>query len=159
MNVYKTALDLQDGVNMIAISGTLNRVCKQLMSEGLGTDQIRKHPAVTLIIDKMLDLNGRPDAMAFSTAYDECHEKSLPINYYDIAKKEGAKEIDGSIPGEEFERLGLPFMGGCSGCGESLSAYNMYPSKGGSTYCKNCIEDDGFKSIEEYLEYLTKKEK
>lgn len=76
MNVYKTALDLQDGVNLTAISGTLNRVCKQLMDEGLGTMAIREHPAVTLIVDKILDLNGRPEGMKFSEAYNVCHEKA-----------------------------------------------------------------------------------
>lgn len=77
MNVYKTALELQDGVNLTAISGTLNRVCKHLLhEENLGTIAIREHPAVTLILDKMMDLNGRPDAQAFSEAYDTCHEKA-----------------------------------------------------------------------------------
>ena len=76
MNIYQEALALQDGVNMTAISGTLNRVCKQLLSEGHGTDSIRHNAAVTLIVDKILDLNGRPDGLAFSKAYDTCLELS-----------------------------------------------------------------------------------
>lgn len=76
MNVYKEALEVQDAVNLTAVSGLLNRVCKYLLhEENMGTMQIRQHPAVTMIVDKILDLNGRPNAQEFSRAYDECHAK------------------------------------------------------------------------------------
>ncbi len=77
MNVYQEALDVQDAVNLTAVSGLLNRVCKHLLrEEKLGTDAIRGHAAVTMIVDKILDLNGRPNAQAFGHAHDTCVVKA-----------------------------------------------------------------------------------
>lgn len=72
------------------------------------------------------------------------------ITIMDVATARGAKEVDGAICGGEFERLDLPFWGGCQVCGESLAAYNMYPSKTGFVRCKRCLGDFGFESVEEF---------
>lgn len=40
--------------------------------------------------------------------------------------------------GGDLASVGLSIMGGCGGCGESLGAYNAYPTKGGTWSCKRC---------------------
>jgi hypothetical protein len=50
----------------------------------------------------------------------------------------------------EFEAEGLAMFGGCSGCTESLAAYNGYPSQSGYWRCKGCLGDDGFQTVEEF---------
>lgn len=51
--------------------------------------------------------------------------------------------------GADFEEAGLQIMGGCGGCGASLAAYNAYPSRDGYWRCSDCIEDDGWETVEE----------
>lgn len=88
-----------------------------------------------------------------------------PLTIFDIAIAKGAKptktdyarDIDGAINGAEFERLGLPIFGGCT-CGAQLAAYNMYPSKHGTTRCADDIGDDGFATIAEWDEWCAKRE-
>jgi hypothetical protein len=40
-----------------------------------GTDAVAKHPAIILMLDKMLDLAGRPGMTEYSEAYDYCEAK------------------------------------------------------------------------------------
>jgi hypothetical protein len=72
------------------------------------------------------------------------------VSILDVAFARGVKEVDGTINGAEFERVGLPFMGGCQGCGASIAAYNAYPSKSGYLQCRDCIEGIGFASVEDF---------
>jgi hypothetical protein len=76
------------------------------------------------------------------------------LTIYDIAKSLGAKEIDGSINGGEFERLGLPMMGGCSGCGATIAAYNAHAGLDGYLIGSCCAsEDQVFTSVEAFSEW------
>lgn len=70
-----------------------------------------------------------------------------PITIRDLAIHRGAREVDGSINGAEFHRVGLDILGGCMGCGSTLAAYNAYPSKEGYWCCKDCIGDDGWDNV------------
>jgi len=75
------------------------------------------------------------------------------ISTFEIAVAKGAKQgQDGGINGAEFERLGLPFLGGCCRCYVSIAAYNMYPTKYGYVMCRECVdpEEDGFSTVEEF---------
>lgn len=75
----------------------------------------------------------------------------MPVSILDIALKEGAKAgEDGSINMGEFEALGLPFFAGCQHCGASLGPYNAYPSKSGFIQCKECIDEIGFETVEQF---------
>jgi hypothetical protein len=75
----------------------------------------------------------------------------MSITILDVAKARGVKEdANGAISGAEFERVGLPFLGGCQHCGESLAAYNMYPTKTGFVACEVHAEGIGFSTIEEF---------
>lgn len=79
MNIYQEAIDVQNAVNLTAVASLLHRVGSQLSREGRGTDEIRRNPAVTLIVDKLLDLNGRPEGMEFNKAFDECEKLSKEV--------------------------------------------------------------------------------
>jgi len=48
----------------------------------------------------------------------------------------------------DFAAVRLAIMGGCGGCGASISAGNAYPSKGGYWRCEDCIGDQGFSTVE-----------
>lgn len=108
--IHQTALDLQDGVNLLAISNTLFRVCKELSKRGEGTDAIRKHPAVTVILDKMNDLNGRPDFSALNKAFEVCENE---------AGFEALKDCpcgSGKEPRELLDARGIPCGKICDDC-------------------------------------------
>lgn len=71
------------------------------------------------------------------------------VTILELAKHRGAQEQDGGgISGAEFERVGLPIMGGCEVCGATVAAYNACPAKSGYLRCaNNCIADDGWTDV------------
>ena len=69
------------------------------------------------------------------------------ITILDLARHRGAREVDGSINGAEFDRVGLSIMGGCEICHASIAAYNAYPSKSGYLRCRDCIDDHGWPTV------------
>lgn len=70
---------------------------------------------------------------------------------YDIAIARGARVVDGAVNGGEFERLGLPMMGGCQVCGATIAAYNSHPARNGYLVGSCCANGfDIFESIEEF---------
>lgn len=74
----------------------------------------------------------------------------MPITILDLARHRGAQEIDGSISGGEFDKVGLPMLGGCEVCGATVAAYNAAPSKTGYLRCVNgCIADLGWDDVAE----------
>ena len=80
MNIYQTALELQDACNPIAVANTLFKVAQQLREEGKGTDAIRQDPAFVLIVDKLSDMTGRPEASAYMDVYNKCEELAKERN-------------------------------------------------------------------------------
>lgn len=53
-----------------------------------------------------------------------------------------------AITGGDFERAGLPIMGGCEICHATIAAYNACPSTSGYLRCAaDCIGDDGYESV------------
>lgn len=73
------------------------------------------------------------------------------VSVLDVARARGVKEDErGCINAAEFDRVGMPFMGGCQGCHASIAAYNAFPSKTGFLQCRDCIEGIGFASVEEF---------
>ena len=73
------------------------------------------------------------------------------ITILDLAKHRGAREGDGGgINGGEFDRVGLPIMGGCEVCGATIAAYNACPSTSGYLRCASgCIGEDGWTDVAE----------
>ena len=74
------------------------------------------------------------------------------ITIVDVAIADGANvDPDGGINGGEFERLGLPMVAGCQGCGETLGAYNAYPTRSGYVGCADCTpEEYGYQTVADY---------
>lgn len=77
-------------------------------------------------------------------------DSPMPVTALAVAIARGAQEVNGSISGAEFNRVGIPFMGGCQGCGATLAAYNAYPSTTGYWRCDMCIGDMGFATVEAF---------
>lgn len=75
----------------------------------------------------------------------------MPITILDLAKFRGVQESEtGGINMGEFERVGLPMMGGCGVCGACVAAYNACPSRSGVLKClSGCIDEDGYETVEE----------
>jgi hypothetical protein len=71
------------------------------------------------------------------------------ITILDLARFRGAKSEMGAISGSEFERVGLAMMGGCRNCGATIAAYNACPTKSGNWTCLDCVDGDGFETVEE----------
>ena len=70
-----------------------------------------------------------------------------PVTIWDVAEFRGVKEENGSVSGAEFERVGLPLMGGCECCHSSIAAYNAFPSKSGFIRCADCIGNAGWYDV------------
>ena len=75
-NIYKTAVDIQDAVNLTAVVNTLASICERVMKDEGGTNAPRENPAVIAIVDKINDLLGRPDSTDINKAFDECEKKA-----------------------------------------------------------------------------------
>ena len=77
------------------------------------------------------------------------------ITVLDVAKARGVKEDDrGCINASEFERVGLPVIGGCACCQATIAAYNAAPTKTGYLMCaEECAEGRGFETVEEFEEW------
>lgn len=73
------------------------------------------------------------------------------ITILDIAIAEGARQSEHGLDAREFERLGLPFFGGCQICGATLGPYNAHPGRNGFLIGKCCVEpEDTFETVVEY---------
>jgi hypothetical protein len=79
----------------------------------------------------------------------------MAITILDVATAQGAQpDAAGGISMAEFDRLGLPFFGGCEVCAASIAAYNACPSRTGYLRCaKGCIGDQGFATVDEFLQF------
>lgn len=74
-----------------------------------------------------------------------------PVTILDVAKARGVQEGEHGISGGEFDRVGLPMMGGCEVCGATVAAYNACPSTTGYLRCRSgCIYEDGFATVEAF---------
>lgn len=83
-------------------------------------------------------------------AFVDAEEPKKPITVSELARHRGVKpDDDGCVDATEYDRVGLPMMGGCVGCEATIAAYNAHPSKCGFLKCGDCIGDDGWTSVEE----------
>jgi hypothetical protein len=73
----------------------------------------------------------------------------MAITILDVAIARGVKEVDGRISGEEFDRVGLPLLGGCM-CGTTVGCYNAFPTRTGYLGCEDCVGGQGFETVEEF---------
>jgi len=79
MNIYQTALDVQDACNLSGVvhsfSQVITEVWKEAREKGQGTAYVNSHPVVLLFIDKLASLSGynSDDSMAkaYGSVYDQ----------------------------------------------------------------------------------------
>jgi hypothetical protein len=75
----------------------------------------------------------------------------MPITILDYVKSVvGQKD---SYSAEDFHSNGVDMLGGCERCHATIAAYNACPSKSGYWRCTDCVGDDGFTSVEEFLNF------
>ena len=83
------------------------------------------------------------------------HEPSNPITIYDLAVYRLGLNRPDSLSGADFEKAGLPILGGCEVCAATVAAYNSCPSETGYIRCLNgCIDDLGFATVEEANQFI-----
>ena len=75
-NIYQDAIDVQDACNPSGVALSLHNLCCSLSREGLGTDDIRRHPAVILFTAKLADLMGL-DYQWPDVTYQNCKALAL----------------------------------------------------------------------------------
>ena len=75
----------------------------------------------------------------------------MSITILDVAEARRVQAgEDGSITMGEFDRVGLPFFGGCEMCGATMGPAQSHPSKTGYLRCGDCLGDLGFETVEEF---------
>ena len=75
----------------------------------------------------------------------------MPITILECAIAAGAQADEhGSFSGEEINRVGFHFIGGCVNCHATIAAYNACPSQGGFWCCKDCIGNHGFETYDQF---------
>lgn len=121
-----------------------------LRLEGVDRETGSRNPIATAALRDLCAYHG----LTFTVSDDgktTTFTEAKPLTILDIAIAKGAHQDDGgAIAMGEFERLNLPFFSGCQGCGASLAPYNAYPSTTGFIQCKDCLDDRGFKTVEEF---------
>lgn len=87
------------------------------------------------------------DAQAIS----DQQEADRPLSVLDIAIQLGLKaDEDGNYSAEGLMRHGFAMIGGCQCCYATIACYNAFPSKNGYWKCRDCIDVDGFTTLEQY---------
>ena len=74
------------------------------------------------------------------------------ITILDVAKARGVQaDAQGCINGAEFDRVGLPIMGGCQVCGATIAAYNSHPGRNGYLIGSCCAApEDTYSTVQEF---------
>jgi hypothetical protein len=76
----------------------------------------------------------------------------MAITLLDVVRATVGKKA--SYTGNDFARAGVPMVGGCKGCGESLGGWNAYPSRSGYLCCKACLGDGGFETVKDFENFV-----
>ena len=75
----------------------------------------------------------------------------MNITIWDWAKFRGVDvDAPGGVSMGEFDRVGLPMMGGCYKCGACIAAGNACPTRHGFLACDSCVDEgDGYETADE----------
>jgi len=84
------------------------------------------------------------------------------ITILDITRRLLNKSENDTISMADTSKCGLPFMGGCYGCGATIHAGNMCPTRNDFVCCKQCMTDaegnpdanSGFKTVGQAIEFM-----
>lgn len=55
---------------------------------------------------------------------------------------------------EDFYTARVPMLGGCEGCHATIGAGNAYPSRSGFLRCADCIDTEGFQTVQAAREFM-----
>ena len=73
----------------------------------------------------------------------------MPITILDYVKSVvGDKDL---YTAEDCLASGVDILGGCQGCHATIAAYNAYPSTSGYWRCADCIGDDGYATVADFV--------
>lgn len=78
-------------------------------------------------------------------------ENPTPITILDYVKYRTGEKDTYSV--DDFNACGVPMAGGCQRCPAIIGAYNAYPSKSGYLRCADCIENTGFATVEDFMNF------
>jgi hypothetical protein len=76
----------------------------------------------------------------------------MPITILDYVKDQIGEKT--TYTAEDFSRAGVDIIGGCEVCGATLAGYNAYPAKSGYWRCADCITEDGFATVEQFINFV-----
>lgn len=76
-------------------------------------------------------------------------ERITIMDVFEARRRAQGKALGGAYTAQEFEAVGLSMLGGCSGCGEQLAAYNAYPAVNGFWSCQGCLVE-GYATVEDF---------
>lgn len=74
--------DIQDACNFMPVVNELSRALQDLKTSGIEHNNLNKHPAVIILVDKINDMMYRPDLTTVMDAFKYCREmknKTVPI--------------------------------------------------------------------------------
>jgi hypothetical protein len=80
--------------------------------------------------------------------FNERGEKVVAITLMDVVKERVGEKDSYSVA--DHTAAGVPMLGGCEVCEAVLASYNIYPSASGYVRCVDCIDDDGFDSVDAF---------
>ncbi len=73
----------------------------------------------------------------------------MPITILDYVKTVvGDKDL---YTAEDCLASGVDILGGCQGCQATIACYNAYPSTSGYWRCADCIGQDGFATVADFI--------
>lgn len=76
MNRFKTAIDIQNAINPVAVAGVFHDMTVEALHENRGMDHIKKDPAVRLVLYKLMDMF-QAEGADFSEDYRLCRERAV----------------------------------------------------------------------------------
>lgn len=80
-NRFQVALDIQNACNPAGVARELVKIILDAQNDpaSTGTMWVRKDPAVRLVIDKLLDLSGRPGFSDIMDDFETCEHRAKAL--------------------------------------------------------------------------------
>jgi hypothetical protein len=71
--ICKMMYQIQDASNFCAVINELPKLYRDLQDAGVPVSELRTHPAMIILLDKINDMMHRPDLSAVLDAMEYCH--------------------------------------------------------------------------------------
>jgi len=86
--ICKKCYEIQDACNFIPVCLELSTTVLQLKKIGIPHQELHKHPAMIILVDKINDMMNRPDLDAIVAAFAYCRTKSKIAPVIDAEKEQ-----------------------------------------------------------------------